>query len=91
MTKCSCGTIQLKCPIHDVEVPKPEYVFPPNYNLTPSETEIRDLLIKGLTNTEIAQLMNTTSLKIGNLMRKIYKKYRCSSRAEVIATHFGLR
>lgn len=92
MSDCTCA-LKYPCPLHDTEAPtpKPRTIPDDNYDLTPRETELRNLIIKGLSNTEIADLMQVRPKTIRQLMIGIYAKYKCSTRTEVIATHFGLR
>lgn len=93
MSPCTCGLSTKDCPIHDAPEPiKPKRTIPDdNYDLTSRETELRNLIIKGLSNSEIADIMQVRPKTIRQLMIGIYAKYRCSTRTEVIATHFGLR
>ncbi len=62
-----------------------------NYDLTLRQTELRDMLITGMANKEIAERMGISTRAVQSLMRAIFRRYKCSTRTEVIATHFGLR
>ncbi len=61
-----------------------------NYNLTPREKEVLDLLKRGKTKRYIADQMSRSVSTVDTHVRNIYEKMEVSSRAELIRKTYGL-
>jgi DNA-binding NarL/FixJ family response regulator len=53
--------------------------------VTPAEGRVIELLEKGLTNAEIAELLGTASTTVRNQLASIFRKLFVSTRAELVA------
>lgn len=62
---------------------------PKNTSLTPKELEVKNLVIKGLSNKEIASDLFITEKTVKFHISHIYKKLDVKSRSQLIASHYN--
>jgi len=53
-----------------------------NYNLTPSEVKVLNLLVEGLTNPEIGDILSITLQSVKNYVTHIYSKLEVKNRVQ---------
>ena len=58
---------------------------PPELELTSRESEIAELICRGLTTPEIAELLGTSKLTVRNQLSRIFRKANVSNRTELAA------
>ena len=59
--------------------------------LTPREAQIAELVAQGLTSTEIGAALWITENTVKQALKRIYRKLKVSSRAEMVAQMSGLK
>ena len=62
-----------------------------NPSLTTHQASVRDLLILGLSNKEIANALNISTRAVKGRLVKIAIKYGVKKRAEIIVKHHGVK
>ncbi len=69
------GGVELIVGVHELRVPE---------SLTPAETEVALLAIRGLSNAAIAEQRGSSARTVANLMRRVYSKRGLSNRTELV-------
>ena len=59
--------------------------------LTPREAQIAELVAQGLTSTEIGAALWITENTVKQALKRIYRKLKVSSRAEMVAQMSGIK
>lgn len=60
-----------------------------DYNLSPREKEVLDLMAKGLIHKEISSILDISVKTVGTYVERIYQKLRVRSKTEAVVKYLG--